>query len=44
MTKKHRNRAVALRVWQAQVSMRTRKKEDKTIYGWILSILKRILG
>lgn len=45
--KKHHNRAIALKVWQAQrlgVSAYTRKKEDKTIYERIVDVLKLFLG
>lgn len=47
MSKKHRNRAIALRVWQTErlgTSMRIRKKEDKTIYERIVDVLKLFLG
>ena len=47
MSKKHHNRAIALRVWQAEklgTSIRTRKKEDKTIYERIVDVLKLFLG
>lgn len=46
MSKKHQNRAIALKLWRAQtlgVSMYTRKKEDKKIYERILDALKRVL-
>ena len=47
MSKKHQNRAIALKVWQTQhfrTSLKIRKKEDKTIYERIVDAFKWFLG